>query len=387
MTDSTEPAKSRRPRKSDFPLQVHKASGYWCKSCKGRRIYFEQVKNDPNGQRSLQTWLDQRDDLLAGRRPASKDAKRIKDLCNHWLTHKQNKLKSGELSQRSFDEYKATTDFVVAQLGSNRAIDNVDSDDFAAMRVALAKQYGPNGLSKRIQQVRSLFKHGWESGLLGAPAKYGPGFEKPTAKVMRQHRIAKGRQDFTAAEVQEMLRHARPNIRAMLLLGVQAGLGNTDIAELPLSAVNLETGWVDYPRAKTATHRRFKLWPETVAAIQTTLAIRPEVNSELLFISARGNDYTDAKRNGYRIAGDFVQVTEAAKITGKRGFYCLRRTFQTQAEEARDLVAVQAVMGHISTERDMSARYRQSISDERLSAVAEVVRQWLLPIPAAMEVG
>jgi len=387
MTDSTQPPKSRRPRKLDFPLQVHKARGLWCKTVKGKRVYFEQVKNDPDGAISLGQWLDWKDDLLAGRKPAKKDAKRLKDLCNHWLTHKTHRLNSGELSQRSLSEYKATTDFVIEQLGNNRAVDNIDSDDFAAMRVALAKQFGVNGLSKRIQQIRSLFKHGWESGLLEKPAKFGPGFEKPSAKVMRQHRLAKGRQDFTAAELQEMLRHARPNIRAMILLGLQSGLGNTDIAELPLSAVDLEAGWVDYPRAKTATHRRFPLWPETAEAIRQALAIRPKSDSPLLFISARGNDYCDAKRNGYRVAGDFVQVTEAAKIEGKRGFYCLRRTFQTQAEAARDLAAVQSVMGHIASERDMSARYRQGISDDRLQAVVNAVREWLLPIPQAGEVA
>jgi len=149
MTDSTQPPKSRRPRKLDFPLQVHKARGLWCKTVKGKRVYFEQVKNDPDGAISLGQWLDWKDDLLAGRKPAKKDAKRLKDLCNHWLTHKTHRLNSGELSQRSLSEYKATTDFVIEQLGNNRAVDNIDSDDFAAMRVALAKQFGVNGLSKR----------------------------------------------------------------------------------------------------------------------------------------------------------------------------------------------------------------------------------------------
>lgn len=386
MADSNATPKTRRPRKtSDFPLYIHKASGFWCKTVGTKRHYFEKVASDPDGKKSLNKWLDMRDDVLAGRTPAKKDAPRLSRLCNEWLTLKKNRLDSGELTQRSFDEYKATTDFVIDKLGSQRAADNIGPADFAKLRTALAKRYGVNGLAKRIGQIRSLFKFGWDAGILERPAKFGPGFAKPSAKVMRQHRLEKGAQDFTADEVRELLRHARPNLRAMILLGVQAGLGNTDVAELRLSDVDLEAGWIDYPRAKTATHRRIPLWPETVEAIKAALAVRPEVESEYLFISARGNDYNDKRRNGYRIAGDFVQAAKAAGIDGK-GFYCLRRTFQTQGESARDLVAVQAIMGHIASERDMSARYRQRISDERLQAVTNCVRQWLLPIPAA-EVG
>ena len=387
MADSTSTPKTRRPRKtSDFPLYVHKASGFWCKTVGSKRHYFEKVANDPDGKKSLDAWLDNRDNYLAGRNPVKADAIRVKNLCNDWLTLKTNKLNAGELAKRSFDEYKSTTDFVIEQLGKDRAADDIGPNDFAKMRTALAEHWGVNRVTKHISQIRSLFKHAWESGLLEKPAKFGPGFAKPAAKVMRQHRIAKGQQDFTADEIRSLLRLAKPNLRAMILLGVQGGFGNTDVAELPLSAVDLDGGWVDYPRAKTATHRRVPLWPETVEAIREVLAIRPKLESPYLFVSSRGNDYTDAGRSGYRIGGTFVKTSRPAGIADK-GFYCLRRTFQTVGEIARDLVAVQAIMGHINSERDMSARYRQRVDDERLKAVTDCVRQWLLPIPKAGEVA
>ena len=50
---------------------------------------------------------------------------------------------------------------------------------------------------------------------------------------------------------------------------------------------------------------------------------------------------------------------------------------QTIGEEARDLVAVQAIMGHAAATNDMSAVYRQRVSDERLRAVVDAVREWL----------
>ncbi len=37
----------------------------------------------------------------------------------------------------------------------------------------------------------------------------------------------------------------------MLLLGINVGLGNADVAKLPVSAIDLEAGWLTYPRPKT----------------------------------------------------------------------------------------------------------------------------------------
>ena len=57
--------------------------------------------------------------------------------------------------------------------------------------------------------------------------------------------------------------------------------------------------------------------------------------------------------------------------------YDLRRGFQTVADGARDPVATSFVMGHAPAAGDMAATYRQTIDDDRLKAVVNVVRTWL----------
>jgi hypothetical protein len=53
----------------------------------GRLIYFGKVANDPKGETALNLWLDQNDELLAGRTPRSTpDGLTVRDLCNHFLT-------------------------------------------------------------------------------------------------------------------------------------------------------------------------------------------------------------------------------------------------------------------------------------------------------------
>ena len=58
-------------------------------------------------------------------------------------------------------------------------------------------------------------------------------------------------------------------------------------------------------------------------------------------------------------------------------FYALRHTFQTVAEGAHDMAAVQSIMGHAPAAGDMSSVYRERIDDTRLQAVVEYVRKWL----------
>lgn len=390
MTDSTPRGKSAKPRspakRNDFPLSVHKATGRWFKKLPDKRfVYFGSVADDPNGKAALEKWLDRRDDLLAGRVPkADRDGLRLADLCNHWLTYKAELVESGELTQRTHDGYRAGCELLCEILGNGRSAADVGPDDFQKVRAVLAKRYAPVGLTNRIQVVRSLFKYGYDAELLEKPARFGL-FKKPRAKVIRESRLAKGLQDFTAAEVRALLGAATPNMRAMILLGVQCGFGNHDCATLTGSAIDFKTGWLDWPRSKTATHRRVPLWDETLQAIREAMAGRP-ADTELVFVGRRGVDYI-ATDGGYRVAKEFSRAVRDSGITPGRGFYCLRRTFQTVAEDARDLVAVQAIMGHIPSENDMSARYRQRIGDDRLRAVTDHVHGWLYPRPTVLVEG
>ncbi len=369
---------SREKRK--VPLSIHKASGLWCKVRKGKRYYFERVSDDPDGTKSLGQWLE----VLAGRTPKRSGDVLLKDLCNEWVAHKQAKLDAGEIVRDTWVEYHHTCELVLGSIDKELEVSSILPSDFEKLRSALAKRFGPVALGKHIGQTRSLFKYGYEAGLIANPAKFGPGFVKPAAKRLREQRNSRGKQDFTAAEIHKLLDTSNANWRAMILLGVQAGCGNRDVAELTAAAFDLDGGWIEYSREKTATHRRVPLWPETTTAIRDVIEHHPG-GSERLFIGDRGRDFTAEHHTGNnRITGAFKPVLKAAGFseTG-RGFYCFRRTFQTQAEECGDLVSVKSIMGHTDHEDDMSARYRQRVSDERLRRCVDTVRTWLFDAEVA----
>jgi integrase len=252
----------------------------------------------------------------------------------------------------------------------------------------MAKRWGPVRLGNVVQRVRSVFKHALDVGMIDRPARFGPGFKRPTKKTMRLHRAEQGPKLFAAEEVRKLLDASDLQMRAMVLLGINCGFGNGDCAKLPLAAVDLAAGWIDYPRPKTGINRRCPLWPETVQALQDVLARRqaPKDKSHagLLFVAARGGAW-HKETGGTYAAWKTGKLLRQIGVTGRKGigFYTLRHTFRTVADESKDQPAVDHIMGHESPH--MSTIYRETISDVRLRAVADHVRAWLFPKPETKE--
>jgi len=97
---------------------------------------------------------------------------------------------------------------------------------------------------------------------------------------------------FEAADLRKMIDAAGVQLRAMLLLGINAGFGNADVGALPMDALDLDGGWVTFPRPKTGVMRRAALWQETVKAIKAALAKRPTPRTDaaagLVFVTKYG---------------------------------------------------------------------------------------------------
>ncbi|MCL4205747.1 MAG: integrase [Pirellulaceae bacterium] len=384
-------SKPARKSRSEFPLSRH-SRGVWCKNIKTpdgwKMFYFGRIEGDEDGCKALELFNHEAPYHREGRIPPplprlveESDVLTVKKLVNKFLNFKHQLVESGELAQRSLDEYILTSELLAEHLGSSRPVSDLTSGDFQSFRAVLAKRYGPVRLGNTIQRVRSIFKFGYDSDMMDKPVKFGPGFRKPSAKTLRATRLEKGPKMFQPEELRAILEHATPNIKAMVLLGINGGLGNTDCAELELRRLDLTSGWLVYPRGKTAINRRISLWPETIEAIKEAIKHRgtPQDPQDkgLLFIGRRGQNYV-VGRKGYRIHQEFQRVCKAAGVAG-RTFYDLRRTFETVGGASRDQAAVDAVMGHAPPENDMAALYRQTVGDDRLQAVVNHVRQWLFP--------
>src|SRR5215510_10058653 len=120
----------------DFPLFPH-AAGYWAKKVRGKLHYFGPWA-DPDG--ALAKYLEQKDDLHAGRKPRpDPEALTVKGACNAFLNLKQALVDSGELSPRTWREYKDACDLLVKRLGKQRLVADIGPDDFGSLREWMAK--------------------------------------------------------------------------------------------------------------------------------------------------------------------------------------------------------------------------------------------------------
>ena len=382
---SHKPAKRVKPKKphKDFPLMAHN-NGQWAKKIRQKLHYFGPWE-DPNG--ALQRYLDQKDDLLAGRTPASPDDLTVRDLVNRFLTAKSGLVDTGEMTKRHWNNYHDTCETIVGVFGRGRSVENLRSDDFEHLRVKFADGVGPETLGNRIQRTRSVFKYAWDAELIDRPVRFGPTFRKPSKKVRRKARRIKGPRMFEAEEVRALIDAANPQMRAMILLGINCGFGNSDIATLPRDRVDLKRGWHNYERPKTEVDRRCPLWPETVAALLEVASTRPdpldEADAQLVFLTHRGRPWVrlrEGSENWIDSVGlEFGKLATRIDIKRKwNGFYSLRRTFRTIADGAGDQPAAMYLMGHADEDDDMSAIYRQRFDDDRLVAVTAYVRDWLL---------
>ena len=366
----------QKPKKptAAFPLYSHR-NGRWAKKIRGKTHYFGPW-DDPNG--ALETYLDQKDELLAGRTPRlTKDGFTLHDLCNEFLTAKRHQQEAGDITKQTFDDYFKTCETMLRMLGKKRLVDDLGPLDFRTFRAKLAKTRNPNTLGNEIQRVRVAFNYAYNVDLIKHPVKFGPDFKRPAKRVLRALRQKKGRRMFEADELFDLIEGIDRPMRAMVLLGINCGFGNSDCGRLPMSAI--KNGWIDFPRPKTAIERRCPLWPETIEAIEDALRHRPEPqlpeHADLVFVTKYGQPWAKETADN-PITKEFRKLLDGFGLHRPGlGFYALRHTFETIAGGSRDQVAVNHIMGH--ADQSMAGVYREHIEDERLVDVTDHVWNWL----------
>lgn len=416
----------------DFPLFPHRTKR-WAKKIRGKFQFFGPW-NDPHG--ALDRYVAQRDALHGGLGPsalppamtrpsnppraaragvslqtsgpsprpapqaivlAPSEGPTLRDLANHFLTFKRRRVDSKELTLRAFSDYHRILGRLLECVGAHRAVEELTPGDFAAFRDRLAKTRGPLALSADITKVKTLFKYAEAEGLIERIPRYGPGFEKPSRKQVRTARARAGERMFEKDEIKKLLDAAPAHLRAMVLLGLNGGMGNTDIATLPISAVDLDKAVIEFPRPKTGVARKTPLWPETVEALRAVLAQRSKPKDDavrdLVFLTKYGKPWVRIEiASSESTARPTVQVDSITLEFGKlmravgvyrprRGFYALRHTFRTVADEVGDRRAIDLIMGH-ENGNDISTHYVERVGDERLRRVVEHVRAWAFALTA-----
>ncbi|MEI8373764.1 MAG: tyrosine-type recombinase/integrase [Planctomycetota bacterium] len=387
MLNSTTKPKKPYP---DFPLFAHN-NGRWAKKIWQKLVYFGKWE-DPDA--ALTKWLEQKDELLAGRTPRPKtEGLTVVALANRFLAAKKTLENCGELSPRTFYGYYHTCEMLLRVFGKQRVVNDLRTEDFETVRAVAFKGLGMESRSGVTRRVRALFNFAYNEGLIDRPVRFGSALKAPSAKNQQKDRNAKKEARLlTAKQIHALLAEASVYLKAMILLGINCGFGNNDCATLSFQAIDLESGWHNHPRPKTGVPRRGKLWPETVEALREAIAVRrtpnDAANADLVFLTKCGEPWVrwkkqeipDPSKSALRDAVSILSRLLFRKIgiTGGASFYSLRRMTETIGGACKDQVAVDAVMGH--SRGDMASVYRLDIEDARLEAVADTIHVWLWPV-------
>jgi integrase len=272
----------------DFPLRPHR-NGQWYKSVWNRgskrseQFYFGAWADDPKGERALHDpeigWFARRDGIRAGidnvRVQVAGTDLSLGELMGRFLTFKRGKVASGELSLATLDGYlKEVTAFVTFQKPATPA-GGFRPEHFSAYAKHLVEQrrLGRFARKRVITYVNTFLRYGAKNGWIAMP-NAGVDWTAPATDPdsMRLARAWAGTTDFsdrvvTGGEIDALLEHSQPAFRAMILLGVNCGLGPADLGRLRWTMLDLSERRLRFPRPKTGVMRVGFLWKKTRDAL------------------------------------------------------------------------------------------------------------------------
>lgn len=361
--------KPRKPYRN-YPLTAH-PNGQWCKRIRGRLVYFGPW-GDP--QAAIERYRQEFPILIAG--GTVERCETLQTVVAAFLNRSQGRVATGDLTERSFDDLKENCELILDTLGRATGTNQISTFDMERLRSSLCK--GKRGRvvavssqTRKIGMARQVFLFANEE--FGANMPYRKTLKLPSARTVRASRN-KARM-FTADEVNALLEIAKPQMKAMIYLGINCGFGNRDCATIQIESVDIGKGWHNYARPKTGVERRCPLWDETTAALYKAIQDRTDGH---VFLTHYGNPWI-GKNRACPIAFEFRKLCQAVGIyvAGVTTFYSLRRTFETIGATTGDQIAVDYIMGHAPASNDMAAVYRQRTFDSQLRKVTDHVREWL----------
>lgn len=351
------------------------ANGQWAKKVGGRREYLGVWADTDEALRNYRRLIEELSQPEPERRQSDPTVKYAIDA---WLTRQKQRMTASELSPRTFGDYRNVGTWLGRTLGPQKRVSDLLPRDWSAARAKLSETAkSPNSVEKFIVCSRSCFKWCHESGLIDAPPRYGPDWRSPGKDAKRKHRAKRRHESsklISPVDLRRLIRKARPNIRAMIYLGINGGFGASDCSQLDVRDV--KGSFIDFPRPKTGIDRRIPLWPETATALRKVIGHR---TSGPVFKTRLGHEFVRSKllEDGKVVNTDAVGWsfrTLAAGLEIDATFYGLRHTFRTVADELADSRAIDRVMGHVTP--GISDDYVERVSDERLRAVTDHVRAW-----------
>ncbi len=207
-----------------------------------------------------------------------------------WRNLLQASCQSGQISEGRFDSYSRNIQKFVDWIGPQNGIDQITEASFESFFNHLSKQvsdrlYSPSYAHTLLMTAKQFIARLAELKLIECP------------RNLRSHRFrfnhsAPNKIDvFSVSEIQALLpavrKYSEP-LELYLLLMLNCGMYQNDIAELRIDEVDWDTGVLTRSRSKTRGRGgpviSYQLWPETFQLLQKYRA----KSGELVLLSGNG---------------------------------------------------------------------------------------------------
>lgn len=289
----------------------------------------------------------------------------VSHLVGLWMATQRSRVDQGLIRPVTLSQYGEVCDLIVHLLdGGDRLVSSLRPTDFSVWLNRVSAIWGLCRRKTFVTNVRSIFRWGHDNGLCDMP-RFGTEFVPPPSSLFREVRRGTDRV-MSGDTIRRLLAASTYYLYPAVLLGINGGMGNNDVAQLTWS--DIRDGVVDVLRPKTRVRRVIPLWPETLASL-------PKRASGPILRTRRG---TALGRSSGSDPLAMACINACRGIDLDNSFYDLRHTFRTVADSFPDVAAVDLVMGH-ETRTTAGVYYVGERDVDRCRAVVEHVRRTLWP--------
>ena len=262
-----------------------------------------------------------RKETASGDRPA-----KLQDLIDAYLSQRQAQTECHEISAATFmdDKYQVEKFAAYAKShGMGKITSALDPDFLLGFKSTI-----PNAKSRwhAAQSVKRLITWAWKSNRLETLPRILDDFGKVSLPAPRP-------KFFNVPELEALYTQASPSMQLYLLLGLNCGFTQIDIATLTEDMLDWKTGILDRDRHKTGIRQGAKLWPVTLQTLQDCAQRGRE--DGLLFVSTEGNplvwgsvgsDGSPTRVDSIQRAFSRLRKKDGVKIRKGLSFKSLRKT-------------------------------------------------------------
>ena len=270
---------------------------------------------------------------------------------------------------------------IAEAINRNKPLKGLKARHFDLIRDKLGNEKGGDislkSLNRKLGYARTIFRFAsTDNRHIDRNLPFQSALKSVPKLSLRKEKASRPQRKLTNKDINAVLKVASPKIKAAVLLAINGGLNNSDIAHLLLESVDPPPQVLEYPRHKTYYLRATPLWPETKRAIKKAIADRLDSPLPYLFLSDSGVPCFETGRHD-PISESFHRLLKKLGIyVPGKNFGALRTTFSEIGKEVGDDLALKALMGH-NDGSSLYENYAKGVYVLRLKKVTDHVRKWL----------